>query len=361
MLGTRAARELSRRSWRASLRTWRITTGRSCGATIEDRLAALDCRAGNLVARCSCCSCRNDRSFVHRPWSGLWHNHTAYRLSRRGHLFRRGRVRGCFNCLGGGRNLGLSRSRRSVCLRRRRSGRGFNRQSRRNRRPLLHSDLCCSRGSGFRRNGSDWRCLQSSQLLNCALQLLGWLVWLGCVSRWRFHDNCAGGRRYHHNRSRHRCSPRRGFGNNSSSGWTRGNRWSRSRRRDNGRRGSRCRNDSTRFGTSRHCGHGCCSRQHRSYRCRLGGGLGCRGSACRRVALPTFLLFLLLCRKNRFQRVAGLGDVGEINLGGNRLRGTRGAAAAVASGFGAATEMRPDLLGLVLLQRTGVRLPLGQA
>jgi len=32
----------------------------------------------------------------------------------------------------------------------------------------------------------------------------------------------------------------------------------------------------------------------------------------------------------------------------------------MASGFGAATEMRADLLGLVLLQRTGVGLSLSQ-
>jgi hypothetical protein len=75
--------------------------------------------------------------------------------------------------------------------------------------------------------------------------------------------------------------------------------------------------------------------------------------------LPSVLLFFLLGRENRLQRVAGLGDVGEINLGGDRLRATRGAAP-MASGFGAATEMRADLLGLVLLQRTGVGLSLSQ-
>jgi hypothetical protein len=77
------------------------------------------------------------------------------------------------------------------------------------------------------------------------------------------------------------------------------------------------------------------------------------------MALPCILLFLVLGGQNRLQRVAGLGDVGEVNLGGNRLRGTRETAAAMASGLGAATEMDADLFSLVFLQRTGVGLALG--
>jgi hypothetical protein len=78
------------------------------------------------------------------------------------------------------------------------------------------------------------------------------------------------------------------------------------------------------------------------------------------MGLPCFLLFLLLGGKNRLQRVAGLGDVGEVNFGSNRLRGTRGTAAAMACGLGAATEMGADLFGLIFLQRTGVGLAMGQ-
>jgi hypothetical protein len=40
------------------------------------------------------------------------------------------------------------------------------------------------------------------------------------------------------------------------------------------------------------------------------------------MALSRILLFLLLGSENRLQRVAGLGDVGEINLWGDRLRCT---------------------------------------
>jgi hypothetical protein len=78
------------------------------------------------------------------------------------------------------------------------------------------------------------------------------------------------------------------------------------------------------------------------------------------VALPSVLLLFLLGGENRLERVAGLGDMGEVNFWGDRLRRTRGSAAGVASGPGAATEMRADLFGLVLFQRTGVGLALGQ-
>jgi hypothetical protein len=78
------------------------------------------------------------------------------------------------------------------------------------------------------------------------------------------------------------------------------------------------------------------------------------------MALPGILLFLLLCGENCLQSVAGLGDVGEIDFWGNRLRGARRSAAPMGSGFGAATEMRADLFGLVFLQRTGVGLALSQ-
>ena len=77
--------------------------------------------------------------------------------------------------------------------------------------------------------------------------------------------------------------------------------------------------------------------------------------------MPSVLLFLLLGGKNCLQRVAGLGDVGKIDLGGNSLRGTRGTAPAMDSWLGAATEVRSDLLGLVFFQRTRVGLALGQA
>jgi hypothetical protein len=78
------------------------------------------------------------------------------------------------------------------------------------------------------------------------------------------------------------------------------------------------------------------------------------------MALPSVLLFLMLGGENRLERVARLGNVGEINLGGNRLGSARRIAAGMASVPGAATEMHADLFGLVFLQRTGVGLALGQ-
>jgi hypothetical protein len=79
------------------------------------------------------------------------------------------------------------------------------------------------------------------------------------------------------------------------------------------------------------------------------------------MALPCFLLFPLLGGENRLERIAGLGDVGQIDLGSYRLWGARGTAASMARGPGAATKMRADLFRLVLLQRTGMGLALGQA
>jgi hypothetical protein len=77
------------------------------------------------------------------------------------------------------------------------------------------------------------------------------------------------------------------------------------------------------------------------------------------MALPSALLFLLLGGEKRLRRVARLGNVGEINLGGNRLGSARRSAAGMASVPGAATEMHADLFGLIFLQRTGVGLALG--
>jgi len=68
------------------------------------------------------------------------------------------------------------------------------------------------------------------------------------------------------------------------------------------------------------------------------------------MALPGVLLFLLLGRKDSFERVARLGDVRKINLGGYGLRSTRRTSTGMAGVPGAATEMRTDLFGLVLFQ-----------
>jgi hypothetical protein len=78
------------------------------------------------------------------------------------------------------------------------------------------------------------------------------------------------------------------------------------------------------------------------------------------MALPGLLFFLLLVGQNSLQNVAGLGDMGEINLGCNGLRGARGRGA-VAARPRSTLKMRAHLLRLVVFQRTGVGLAAGQA
>jgi hypothetical protein len=73
------------------------------------------------------------------------------------------------------------------------------------------------------------------------------------------------------------------------------------------------------------------------------------------------LLFLLLGGQNGLERVARLGNVGEIDLGSDDLRGARGRGGALAAGARSALELRANLIRLVILQGTGVGLAFVQA
>jgi hypothetical protein len=131
------------------------------------------------------------------------------------------------------------------------------------------------------------------------------------------------------------------------------------RRRSNNRRSlTRLRNNFTRFRTSRSHTH----RRRRGYfndrRRRLsrqrGGWRSRRRWTGRRLILPCLGLFLSL---NRFQHVTGLGHVREIDLGYDLLWRTprRRAVTSPASPL----KVRTHLIGLVVLQGTGVGLTAG--
>jgi hypothetical protein len=72
------------------------------------------------------------------------------------------------------------------------------------------------------------------------------------------------------------------------------------------------------------------------------------------MALPGFGFLFLLLGQDSLQHVAGLGDMREINFGRNGLRGARSLCARLARGPRATLKMSAYLVGLVVLQRTGV-------
>jgi hypothetical protein len=71
-------------------------------------------------------------------------------------------------------------------------------------------------------------------------------------------------------------------------------------------------------------------------------------------------LFLFL-GQNGLQDVARLGDVREINLGRNDLRGARHRGAGLARGPQSTLKLRAHLVGLIVFQGTGVGLAAFQA
>jgi hypothetical protein len=77
--------------------------------------------------------------------------------------------------------------------------------------------------------------------------------------------------------------------------------------------------------------------------------------------VPHLGILLLLLGQNGLQHVAGLGDVREINLGRNALRGARGLRAGALRTPRATLKMCAHLLCFVGLQRTGMGLAGGQA
>jgi len=89
-------------------------------------------------------------------------------------------------------------------------------------------------------------------------------------------------------------------------------------------------------------------------------GLHCR-SPLRQTALAGFVFLFLLLGQDSLQHVAGLGDMREINLRGNSLRGARGRRACRACVPRRTHKLRANLVGLIFLQRTGVSLACAQA
>ena len=92
--------------------------------------------------------------------------------------------------------------------------------------------------------------------------------------------------------------------------------------------------------------------------------LGRRGRyrlAHRRTTLLCLFFLFLLLGLNGLQHVAGLGDMREIDLGRNALRGARRWGARLAGGSCSALKMLANLLCLGILKRTGVGLAAGHA
>ena len=177
----------------------------------------------------------------------------------------------------------------------------------------------------------------------------------------RLHHNGAGRRRNHHHRrfSHHGACGRPGY--HGPNGRARGNGRRRRRSRNNGRRRTRLGYDFARFRTGRR------GRRRRgsnrrsrgrwmSRRCNRG-----RLRPHRHASVSSFGFLFLLLGQNGLQHVAGLGDVGEIDLGLNALWGARRRGVCVAAGLRGPLKLRANLVRLVVLKRTGVRLAAGQA
>jgi hypothetical protein len=79
------------------------------------------------------------------------------------------------------------------------------------------------------------------------------------------------------------------------------------------------------------------------------------------MALPGLFFLFSLAGLDSLQHIAGLGNMREINLGRNALRGAGHTCAALAGRPGSAFKRRADLFGLVVFQRTGMGLAAGQA
>ena len=366
MLGPRAALVLTGSALRAR-REATLAAGGARRAAIKDGAAALDSSAGCRGTRRGgwCWSLRRShRSFIHRPRAGLRHDDTT-RRRRSGRCFRL-EGRSCFR---------FERSRL-------RSLRRGNRQWGGN--CDLRGDRRCGRldysgpgglgyrgrrwrSNGFRRGGGG--CLRGRRF-----------SWRRRRRRYRdrlFDRGCNGLCRTRRCRSHHRRPDDHG------NGWCGGDRWPSGRRRggslghnrirrgprrdcrggrrrDNAGFGARLRYDPPGLGPGRclrgrwrghHAGRGWLRRCLRL--CLRSGTRGRLTAACR------CFLFLFL-GENGLQRIAGLGDVGQVDLRLYPLwRALRapGASRRTASPL----EMRAHLLGLVFLNRTGVGFALTQA
>ena len=249
--------------------------------------------------------------------------------------------RGCWlgcNCCCGNRLIG--RAGGSFC-----HWRGCNRGFRGGRsgnRLALSRGGCGSGNLGGNRRLDGYRLLDGGRV--------------GNNSRWRLdhHSHC--GRRYHHDgRTMLGSRACRSLGDDGADRRMRGNggrsRW----RDDNGRRGARLGKDLARLRTSR-CGGGRRGNCHHHRRRRTSRRLRdyWRRGPLRQTALPRLGFLFLLFGQNGLQHVARLGDMRQVNFGRNALLGTRCLRACLACGARAALKMRANLVGLIVLQRTGV-------
>jgi hypothetical protein len=196
---------------------------------------------------------------------------------------------------------------------------------------------------------------------------LGFGMWrrvsLGCGGGRGWFRNRFGRRLDHHGYSGRRhgdywtlrdCGS---LGNHRFGGRARGNG---RRLGDNGRRGTRLGNNLARFRPGRRSwrldGNHSRRRRMRGFR-----GRRCFCSLQRQTALAGFVFLFLLLGLNGFQHIAWLGDMREINLRGNGLRGARGRRACRACLLRCTLKLRANLVGLILLQRTGVSFASAQA
>lgn len=176
-------------------------------------------------------------------------------------------------------------------------------------------------------------------------------------SRGRLYSHPSRGRRNNHNRARSRSSCG-SFGDNRAGGRARRNRRSGRWRSYDRRRGARLRNDLPWFRPRWRSGCG----GLRGYWSRDGWSRGgpnrCSGSRLRRHSSVAGLFFLfLLLGQEGLHHIAGLGNVRKIDLGDDGFRGMAGRCrACMRGGPRFPRKVRANLLSLVQLQRTGVRL-----
>jgi hypothetical protein len=125
-------------------------------------------------------------------------------------------------------------------------------------------------------------------------------------------------------------------------------------RRNNGRSRARLRNNHPASFSGRRRRNRLC---RRCGRCNGRGCLHDRRSSCgpgRQVRVTRFFLFFFLLGQNGLHHIAGLGDVGQVNLGSDRLRAARGCSARVCRRPRSTLEMRANLIRFIPFDRAGV-------
>jgi hypothetical protein len=317
MLWPRTAGELA---WSASSAWEALPRARrsGCRPAIEDWFAALQPRSSRRRRR----SLRSDRRFIHGSRSGLRHHH-APRYGYNGFCAACGLGGDCAN-----RACRSSGTRRNA----RRGGSLLGRRCGRCRRITNRWSTC---GRWLDRN----------------------LFVARTRSRGRFCDACRR-RCYNNNRPRNNYCACRCLGDNGPYRWARSDGRRGRRRCDNRRRGAGLRNDLARFRPCWNCSSGLRGNRSRWLRC------GCfrlhrrnYGRLRRAPRVARLFLFFLLLGQQSLHHISGLGDVRQIDLGDNSF-------SAMAARCGAGMrrvlrfprKVRTNLLSLVQLQRTGVRL-----